>query len=92
MAALYDIRNPNQLVVWRRNLQEGGLQAFGSTKQGHPTMKSERRSLALPDTVTADSAHALIEENKRLRSEVAYQKKLQALIPAKRSAAPTKRV
>ena len=92
VAAVYDIRNPNQVVVWRRNLQEGGLPALGSTKQGHPTMKSERRSLALPDTVTADSAHALIEENKRLRAEVAYLKKLQALIRAKRSAAPIKRV
>lgn len=92
VAAVYDIRNPNQVVVWRRNLQEGGLPALGSTKQGHPTMVSERRSPALPDTVTADSAHALIEENKRLRAEVAYLKKLQALIRAKRSAAPITRV
>ena len=91
VAAVYDIRNPNQVVVWRRNLQEGGLPALGSTKQGHPTMKSERRSPALPDTVTAVSAQALLEENKRLRAEVAYLKKLQALIRAKRSAAPTKR-
>ena len=92
VAAVYDIRNPNQVVVWRRNLQEGDLPALGSTKQGHPTMKPERRSPALPDTVTADSAPALIEESKRLRAEVAYLKKLQALIRAKRSAAPTKRV
>lgn len=92
VAAVYDIRNPNQVVVWRRNLQEGGLLALGSTKQGHPNMKPEPRSPALPDTVTADSAQALLEENKRLRAEVAYLKKLQALIRAKRSAAPTKRV
>ena len=91
VAAVYDIRNPNQVVVWRRNLDAGGEQALGRRKQGHPTMKSERRSLALPDTVTADSAQALLEENKRLRAEVAYLKKLQALIRAKRSAAPTKR-
>ena len=25
VAAVYDIRNSNQVVVWRRNLQEGGL-------------------------------------------------------------------
>ena len=92
VAAVYDIRNPNQVVVWRRDLQEGGLPALGSTKQGHPTMKPEQRSPALPDTVPADSAQALLEENKRLRAEVAYLKKLQALIRAKRSAAPTKRV
>ena len=92
VAAVYDIRNPNQVVVWRRNLQNGGLPALGSTKQGHPTMEPERRSPALPATVTADSAQTLLEENKRLRAEVAYLKKLQALIRAKRSAAPTKRV
>ena len=92
VAAVYDIRNPNQVVVWRRNLQEGGLPTLGSTKQGYPTMKSERRPPALPGSVTADSAQALLVENKRLRAEVAYLKKLQALIWAKKSAAPTKRV
>ena len=92
VAAVYDIRNPNQVVVWRRNLQEVGLPTLGNTKQGHPTMKPERRSPALPGAVTADSAQALLEENKQLRAEVAYLKKLQALIRAKRSAAPTKRV
>ena len=92
VAAVYDIRNPNQLVVWRRNLQEGGLPTLRSTKQGHPTMKPERRFPALPGTVTADSAQALLEENKQLRAEVAYLKKLQALIRAKQSPAPTKRI
>jgi transposase len=82
VAAVYDIRNPNQVVAWRRNLQEGGLPALGSKKQGYPTMKPERRSPALPDTVTADSAQALLEENKRLRAEVAYLKKLQPILPS----------
>ena len=72
VAAVYDIRNPNQVVVWRRNLQEGGLLALGSAKQGHPTMTLEQRSPALLSEVTADSAQALLEENKRLRVEVAY--------------------
>jgi len=55
-------------------------------------MKSERRSSVQPSTVITDSAQALREENEQLRAEVAYLKKLQALIRAKRSAAPTKRV
>jgi len=92
VAAVYDIRNPNQVVVWRRNLNEGGVEALGSRKQGRPTMKLERRCPAPPSTVIADSAQALREENERLRAEVAYLKKLQALIRSKRSAAPTKRV
>lgn len=92
MAAIYDIRNPNQVVVWRRNLDEGGVEALGSRKQGRPSMNSERRCPAPPNMVTSDSAQALREENERLRAEVAYLKKLQALIRSKRSAAPTKRV
>jgi transposase len=73
-AAAYDIRNPNHEVSWRRNLQEDGLPALGSKKQCYPTMKPERSSPALPGTVTADSAQALLEENKRLSEEVAYPK------------------
>jgi transposase len=92
VAAIYDIRNPNQVVVWRRKLNEGGVDAIGNRKQGRPNMKPERRCPAPPTTVITDSAQALREENERLRAEVAYLKKLQALIRSKRSAAPTKRV
>jgi transposase len=92
VAAVYDIRNPNQVVVWRRNLDEGGVAALGNRKQGRPTMKPERRCPAPPSTAITDSAQALREENERLRAEVAYLKKLQALIRSKRSAVPTKRV
>ena len=91
VAAFYDIRNPNQVVVWRRNLDEGGVDALVNRKQGRPNMKPERRCPAPPTTVITDSAQALREENERLRAEVAYLKKLQALIRAKRSVAPTKR-
>ena len=92
VAAVYDIRNPNQVVIWRRKLDEGGVEALKSRKQGRPSMKPERRCSAQPSTVIPDSAHAALrEENERLRAEVAYLKKLHALIRAKRSVAPTKR-
>ena len=92
VAAVYDIRNSNQVVVWRRNLNEGGVQALGSRKQGRPTMKPERHGSAPPGKVITDAEQALREENERLRTEVAYLKKLQALIRSKRSAVLTKRV
>jgi len=92
VAAVYDIRNPNQIVAWRRKLNEGGVEALGSGKQGRPSMKPERRSPAPSKMATTDSAQTLREENERLRAEVAYLKKLQALIWSRRSAAPTKRV
>ena len=90
MAAVYDIRNPNQVVVWRRNLNQGGVDALGSWKQGRTNMKPQRRCPARSNMVSTDSAQALREENERLRAEVAYLK-LQALIRSTRSAAQTKR-
>ncbi len=92
VAALYDIRNSNQVVVWRRNLDQGRLQASESGEEEQPKMKPERCAAAPSSTVVADAEKALREENDRLRAEVAYLKKLQALIRSKRSAAPTKRV
>ncbi len=74
VAAVYDIRNPNQVVVWRRNLDQGDLQALGSRKQEHANMKPERRSPAPSNIGATDSAQALCEENERLRAEVAYLK------------------
>jgi len=92
VAALYDISNPNQVVVWRRNLAQGRLQASASRTEEQPKMKPERRSAAPPTAVVVNAVKALREENDRLRAEVAYLKKLQALIWSKRSAALTKRV
>ncbi|WP_425466357.1 hypothetical protein [Pseudorhodoferax soli] len=92
VAAIYDIRNRNQVVVWRRNLDQGRLQALQNEKEERPKMKPERRCGAPSNVVAPDAAQTLREENERLRAEVAYQKKLQGLIRSKRSAAPTKRV
>jgi transposase len=43
VAAIYDIRNPNPVVVWRRNLDQGRLQALQNEKEERPKMKPERR-------------------------------------------------
>jgi transposase len=91
VAAIYDIRNPNQVVVWRRKLDTFGVAALESRKRGRPDMKPTRCRPVPPSTVTTDSTSALREENDRLRAEVAYLKKLHALIRARRSVAPTKR-
>jgi len=32
VAAIYDIRNPNQVVVWRRNFNQGGAEALENKK------------------------------------------------------------
>ncbi|QEA12286.1 transposase [Comamonas flocculans] len=89
VAALYDIRNSNQVVVWRRSLDQGRLQTLEIQKEERPKMEPERSREVPPNMVAPDAARTLREENERLRAEVAYLKKLQALIRSKRSAAPT---
>ena len=91
VAAIYDIRNPNQVVVWRRKLDTTGVADLESKQQRRPDMKPKRCRPVSPDTVTVDPTRDLREENERLRAEVADLKKLHALIRARRSAAPTRR-
>ena len=43
VAAFYNIRNPNQAVVWRRNLDQHGGQPPRNSKQGRTPMNPERR-------------------------------------------------
>ena len=90
VAAIYDIRNPNQVVVWRRAFDDGGVAAFEGSKKAHP-MKADKPNPALPDTDSASSNRALREEVERLRAEVAYLKKLEALVRANRQAAQKER-
>ena len=85
VAAIYDIRNPNQVVVWRRALDDGGVAALESTRQARP-MKAQHPNPEPPDTDGARSHRALREEVERLRAEVAYLKKLQALVRDRQAA------
>ncbi|MFM9425911.1 transposase [Variovorax sp. GrIS 2.14] len=72
VAAIYNIRNPNQVVVWRRDIAEGDAQALGNTMP-KPDTKPERRCSETPPEAIPDSADALREENERLRAEVAVR-------------------
>lgn len=74
VAALYDIRNSNQVVVWRRNLDQGRLQTHESEREEHHKMKTKRGPAAPSSTVVADAEKSLREENDRLRAAVAYLK------------------
>lgn len=90
VAAIYDIRNPNQVVVWRRVLDGGGVAALEG-KRRTPPMKPRKPSSRPPDPDSAGSNRALREEVERLRAEVAYLKKLEALVRANRQHARKER-
>lgn len=59
VAAIYDIRNPNQVVVWRRKLDTLEVVALESRKRGRPLMKPIRCCPVPASTVTTDSTISL---------------------------------
>ena len=90
VAAIYDIRNPNQVVVWRRALDGGGVAALEGKRRTLP-MNTGKPSSEPPDPDGASSNRALLEEVERLRAEVAYLKKLEALVRGNRQPAHKER-
>lgn len=95
VAAIYDIRNPNQVVMWRKAFDKGGLAALENQSRRRSEMDDEQppgvsswRSEAGDDSLVP----SLREENERLRAEVAYLKKLHALIQERKSVALRKRI
>ncbi|WP_124514349.1 transposase [Acidovorax sp. FJL06] len=54
IATLYDIRNPNQIVVWL-NPDQGGLQERESGNEEQPKIKPKRRS----DAPSSPPPHAI---------------------------------
>ena len=96
--ALFDIRGgPGVIGTWERQYHGGGLQALAPQPRGRPK-KMPNLSVAKPaEPETGSSAddtrshEDLLKEVKYLRAEVAYLKKLEALVQAKKQAAQKKR-
>jgi len=99
-ATLFDIRGGAGVIrTWGCQYHEGGLEALMPKPRGHTKQmehsKPPKRSkppepspLPATDTPTLE---ALRRENAYLRAEVAYLKKLRALLQAKEQAAQKKR-
>jgi transposase len=86
-AAVFDIRNPASIGIWKRQYDSGGIQALQPRSRAR-TVKQSKSSPA-PDVPRPDEARTkeeLLEELNYLRMENAYLKKLDALI---RSESPT---
>ena len=93
-AALFDIRSASQLGAWKRQYDNGGVDALASRRQG----RCQKMPNSLPLTPSAPpisdesrSREELLKELEYLRAENAYLKKLDALIRAKQQAAQKKR-
>lgn len=92
-AAAFDIRCPAHIGKWERQYHVGGVDALTPRRRGRP---KQMTTSDLPEPrpeqpEDARSREQLLEELKYLRAEVAYLKKLQALVQAKKLAAQKKR-
>lgn len=93
-AALFDIRGGGGVIrTWERQYHEGGPQALEPKPRGRLKKMSAPKP-PKPSSTPVDESQALKalrKENEYLRAEVAYLKKLDALVRAKQQATPTKR-
>ena len=86
-AAIFDIRNPGAINVWKRRYDSGGMQALEPRPRGRSVNQPKPSAPSVsskPDE--ARTKEELLKELNYLRMENAYLKKLDALI---RSESPT---
>jgi transposase len=91
VTVVFDIRGGGGVVTkWLRQYHEGGPAALDLKPRGRPKkMPTSKPPKDLPPQSDETSAlEALRKENEYLRAEVAYLKKVQALVRENRQAAP----
>jgi transposase len=93
VAALFDLRGGHTVVTtWEQQYHAGEIGALEPRKRRRPRkMKAAPPKPPQPDTQDTRTLEDLRKENEYLRAEVAYLKKLDALIQARPPAAPKKR-
>lgn len=93
-ACLFELRGGSGVVsAWERQYHDGGLDALEPKPRGRPKQMTTPKPTkpALPDIDNARTLDDLRKENEYLRAEVAYLKKLDALVRAAQSKVPKKR-
>lgn len=91
--AQFNIPNHGTILTWQRLYNAGGVDALTSRPRGRPKPMSTPTKPYQPSNKPAEelTPEELILEVQYRRAEVAYLKKLDALIQAKKSAPKTKR-
>jgi len=91
-AATFDIRHHAMVGIWERAYRDGGVEALIPRPRGKP--KAMPTPESAPDSPRDDdklSREQLLAEVKQLRMELAYTKKLQALVQARQKQVPQKK-
>lgn len=94
VSALFDLREANGVTRWERQYHEGGLEALKPRRKGPaPKMPQTKRPTQSTSAPVQDerSREDLLKENEYLRAEVAYLKKLDALLRAKEPSTPKRK-
>jgi transposase len=92
VAARFDIRDHGMVGVWERAYRDGGVEALAPRRRGKP--KPMATSVPKPDSPPDDdkrSREELLAEVNQLRMELAYLKKLDALVQARKKQALQKK-
>jgi transposase len=92
-AAKFDIRNYAMVSMWERAYRDGGIEALAPRRRGRPKPMTASDT-AKPDPAPDDdkrSREVLLAEVNQLRMELAYLKKLEALVQARKKLAPPKK-
>jgi transposase len=92
-AAKFDIRNYAMVSMWERAYRDGGIEALAPRRRGRPKPMTASDT-AKPDPAPDDdkrSREQLLAEVNQLRMELAYLKKLEALVQARKKLAPPKK-
>lgn len=91
-AAKFDIRHHAMVGIWERAYRDGGVEALVPRPRGRTRAMPTPESA--PDNPPDDhklSREQLLAEVKQLRMELAYTKKLQALVQARQKQGPQKK-
>lgn len=91
-AVKFNISSPSIVSVWQKLYDEAGIAGLQSQNRGRkPMSKAKSTESKMPERPVGEMTHAeLIRELEYRRAEVAYLKKIQALVQASDSAAKRK--
>lgn len=93
VAAVFNIRSAGCISHWERCYHSGGLDALAPRKRGKPKkmpIPQDTKPDSLPDAAARTHDELVVEVN-QLRMEVAYLKKLRALVQAQKQQRTTTR-
>jgi transposase len=91
-AAVFNIRHPAAVGTWECKHREGGIEALRPRPRGRPTMPTPAAKKPSPTSGKARTREEELQaENAQLRMEVAYLKKLHALVQAQEKLAQAKK-